>query len=132
MTQHSFERRAVVVQRVENGAIAAAVIVLVVAMGQPWWWLIAAFLLFDISVAGYAGGPRLGALLYNAIHSYVGPAILLAGYAALSIGGHDVPWLALVAACWTFHVSVDRALGYGLKLQDFAHTHLGRIGRRTA
>ncbi|TDB99096.1 DUF4260 family protein [Actinomadura sp. 7K534] len=29
-----------------------------------------------------------------------------------------------------FHVGVDRALGYGLKLPDsFRHTHLGEIGK---
>lgn len=132
MTQHSFTRGAVVVQRLENGAIAAAVIAFVVVMEYPWWWLIAAFLVFDVSAAGYAGGPRLGALLYNAVHSYVVPAALLTGYAALAIGGHDLAWLGIIAACWAFHVAVDRALGFGLKLQDFSHTHLGRIGRRRA
>ncbi|MCT1605867.1 DUF4260 domain-containing protein [Nesterenkonia massiliensis] len=38
---------------------------------------------------------------------------------------------ALIAASWTFHIGVDRALGYGLKLGPFTHTHLGRIGRST-
>jgi hypothetical protein len=127
--EHTFERRAVVLQRVENGAVAVAVVVAVVAWGQPWWWLAAAFLVFDLSAIGYAGGPRLGASLYNAVHSYTGPAILLVVYAGFALGGQDVPWLALAAACWGFHVAVDRALGYGLKLHDFAHTHLGRIGR---
>ena len=35
-----------------------------------------------------------------------------------------------VAAVWTAHIAMDRALGYGLKLPtDFRDTHLGRIGR---
>ncbi|WP_019180989.1 DUF4260 family protein [Microbacterium yannicii] len=117
------------IQRVENAAIAVAILVAVIASGQQWWWLAAAFLIFDLSAIGYAGGPRLGALLYNAVHNYTAPSILLAAYAGLTLAGQDLGWLALAAACWAFHVAVDRALGYGLKMQDFSHTHLGRIGR---
>jgi hypothetical protein len=116
------------IQRVENVAIAVAILVAVIASGQQWWWLLAAFLIFDLSAIGYAGGPRLGALLYNAVHNYTAPSILLAAYAGLTLAGQDLAWLALAAACWAFHVAVDRALGYGLKLQDFSHTHLGPIG----
>lgn len=120
------------VQRVENAAIAVAIIFIVIATAQPWWLLLAAFLLFDLSALGYLRGPRLGAILYNAVHNYTAPAILLAIYGMMLLAGHHVAWLALVAACWAFHVAVDRALGYGLKLDAFTHTHLGRIGRRTA
>ncbi len=36
-----------------------------------------------------------------------------------------------IALIWLVHISVDRALGYGLKLPgSFQDTHLGRIGRR--
>ncbi len=36
-----------------------------------------------------------------------------------------------VAAVWTAHIAMDRALGYGLKLSTgFSDTHLGRIGQR--
>ena len=47
--------------------------------------------------------------------------------------GSDVRALSTTAgvlACsWAFHVGVDRALGYGLKLPDsFRNTHLGQIG----
>lgn len=36
----------------------------------------------------------------------------------------------VLASAWAFHVGVDRALGYGLKMPDaFRHTHLGWIGR---
>ncbi|WP_277210411.1 DUF4260 family protein [Isoptericola croceus] len=131
MRQRTFDDEALAVQRVENGAIAVAIVIAIIAMGQPWWWLVAAFLVFDLSAIGYMSGPSLGALLYNAVHNYTGPAILLVGYAGFALGGQDLPWLALAAACWGFHVAVDRALGYGLKLHDFAHTHLGRIGRGT-
>lgn len=38
--------------------------------------------------------------------------------------------VAVLAGSWAFHIGVDRALGYGLKLPDaFTHTHLGWIGK---
>jgi hypothetical protein len=63
--------------------------------------------------------------MYNAVHSYVGPA--LAGIAAVTSQSRALAFLALV---WSFHIAVDRGLGYGLKFQDrFTHTHLGQIGQ---
>jgi hypothetical protein len=66
------------------------------------------------------------------VHSYLGPAIL--GFCA--VVGLLAPltpltwWLGLIALSWAFHIGVDRALGYGLKLSDaFTHTHLGWIGK---
>lgn len=118
------------IQRVENGAVAVAIVLAMIAAGQPWWLLLAAFLLFDVSAMGYLRGPRVGALLYNAVHNYTGAALMLIVYLGLLLAGPNLTWLAVIAACWAFHVAVDRALGYGLKLHDFAHTHLGRIGRR--
>lgn len=129
MSQRTYRKSVATVQRLENGAIAAAIVIAVIAAEQPWWWLAAAFLLFDLSALGYAGSPLWGARLYNAVHNYTAPALLMVVYAGFILGGQDLPWVALSAACWAFHVAVDRALGYGLKLDDFAHTHLGRIGR---
>jgi hypothetical protein len=88
-------------------------------------WLAFAVLFFapDASFAGYCAGPRVGAALYNAAHSYVGPLILAATLLSAGIG---LP-LALV---WGAHVGFDRALGYGLKYPSaFCDTHLGPIGR---
>ncbi|MFI0349936.1 DUF4260 family protein [Actinomadura sp. 9N407] len=122
---------ATTIQRIENAAIAVALLLAMVAFGQPWWLLLAAFLLFDLSAVGYLRGPCAGAVSYNAVHNYAGPAMTSALYLALIIVGHHVIWLSLLAACWAFHVAVDRALGYGLKFDEgFTHTHLGRIGRQ--
>jgi len=118
------------IQRVENAAVAVAILLAVVAYGQPWWLLLAAFLLFDLSAVGYLRSAGAGAIGYNLVHNYAGPAVVLSLYLVLLIVDIHVIWLALLSACWAFHVAVDRALGYGLKLEDFAHTHLGRIGRR--
>jgi hypothetical protein len=79
----------------------------------------------DLSMVGYLGGPRVGAITYNSVHN------LVVALAALGIGWFaPVAWLALAGAVLFAHVGMDRTLGYGLKLPaDFRDTHLGRIGR---
>lgn len=112
-------------QRFEGIVICAAIIVAMVVLGLAWWWVFVLFLLFDASMAGYLGGPRAGAFVYNAVHNYGVPAAL--GAVALITGAE---WIAIVAFAWAFHVAADRALGYGLKHGDgFQHTHLGFIGK---
>ncbi|WJL96615.1 DUF4260 family protein [Microbacterium sp. ET2] len=119
-----------VIQRVENGLLALAILLGMLAFEQPWWLLFAAFLVFDLSALGYLAGLRVGGIVYNAVHNYSGPAMGAAAWFAVFLAtGSDAVWIALLAACWAFHVAVDRALGYGLKEQDFTHTHLGPIGR---
>lgn len=125
-------RGVVTLQRIENGVIAVMIVVALIALDLPAWWLAASFLAFDLSMVGYASGPRLGALVYNAVHNYTGPAIVLAVY---FVAGSERPdWLVVLAACWAFHVAVDRTLGFGLKLHGFGHTHLGSLeaGKRGA
>ncbi|WP_286793135.1 DUF4260 domain-containing protein [Microbacterium sp. UBA3394] len=118
------------IQRIENGAIALAILLAMIAFGQPWWLLLAAFLVFDLSALGYLRNARVGAFTYNAVHNFAGPAVLVTVYLGVLFGGTQLTWLVIIAACWAFHVAVDRALGYGLKLEAFRHTHLGWIGHR--
>lgn len=122
------DARASAIQRIENAAIAVAILVAVIVAGGPWWLLFALFLVFDLSAVGYLRSPRFGALTYNLVHSYVGPALIAVAYLILTASGTPLTWLLLAAACWAFHIGVDRAVGYGLKLQDASHTHLGPIG----
>ena len=115
-------------QRVENGVVAVGVVVAYGHLDLAWWWLPLLFLLFDLSMVGYAVSPRLGAWTYNLGHSYLVPVALLAvGWPA------DVRWLLVLGLAWAFHIAVDRLLGYGLKFTDrFTHTHLGEVGRSVA
>lgn len=118
-------------QRVEAAAIALCALVAAVVLYPDWWWMIlAAFLAFDLSMLGYVRSTELGAATYNAVHNFAFAA--LAGLAALMLQSTSpaASTAAGVLACaWAFHVGVDRALGYGLKLPDsFRHTHLGLIG----
>lgn len=112
-------------QRVENLVIAIATVVAFVYLGFGWWWLLVLFLIFDVSMIGYLVSPAIGAWCYNAVHSYIGPALL--GIIAVPTQSGVAAFIALV---WAFHIAVDRALGYGLKFTDsFEHTHLGTIGK---
>lgn len=106
-------------------AILGTGVVLWLANGATPVLLIPAWLLVDLSMVGYLGGPRLGSITYNAAHNLVLPLALLGFGWWMSIG-----WLVLSAAVFVTHIGLDRALGYGLKLPtDFRDTHLGRIGR---
>ncbi|MCG2798343.1 MAG: DUF4260 domain-containing protein [Cellulomonas sp.] len=96
--------------RVEGAAVAVAAAVLVVRAGYPWWWLLAVFLVFDLSMLGYAVGHRTGAIGYNLVHNLAVPLALLGVHVLL---GQDGGLLLAVAGCWLFHVGTDRALGFG-------------------
>lgn len=98
-----------VLARVEGAAVAVAAAVLVVRAGYPWWWLIAVFLVFDLSMLGYAVGHRAGAIGYNLVHNLAVPLALLGVHLLLGGGG----LLVAAAGCWLFHVGTDRALGFG-------------------
>jgi hypothetical protein len=111
--------------RTESLAIFAGGIVLWLALNGSPLWLVPLLLAPDLSMIGYLGGPRLGAITYNAVHNLVLAVLLVAiGWFA------PLAPLALAGALIGAHVGLDRTLGYGLKLPtDFRNTHLGRIGR---
>jgi hypothetical protein len=111
--------------RLEGLAVAAVSVLFYAHTGASWWLFAGLWLLPDLSMLGYLGGPRLGARIYNAIHSYVTPATL----AAMSILLKS-PALLPYAFVWVNHIGVDRMMGYGLKYpQGFGWTHLGRLGK---
>lgn len=124
--------RPTAIVRIESGLVALLAMLGTIVIAPGLWWLpLATFLLFDLSMVGYVRSTTVGAFCYNAVHTYVWPAVL--GGVALVAGLSSTEaamWIALIALSWAFHVGVDRALGYGLKLPDaFTSTHLGQIGR---
>ena len=111
--------------RLENAALAALAIGFYWMSGASWWLFAALILAPDIAFVGYLRGPKVGARVYNAAHSWIGPA--LAGAAGWFL---QQPLVVAVALVWAAHIGIDRALGYGLKHETgFSDTHLGRIGR---
>lgn len=89
-------------------------------------WLLFAilFLAPDLSMLGYLAGARIGAVLYNSVHSYI------LSLTILLIALHH-PTMLPYALIWLAHIGIDRTLGYGLKYaSSFGHTHLGWIGKQ--
>lgn len=114
--------------RLEGLVLLAAATWVFAQTGQSWWLYAVLFFAPDLSFAAYAAGPRTGAIVYNALHSTIGAALL--GSVGLLL---DQPLLLGLAAIWAAHVGFDRVLGYGLKYATaFNDTHLGRIGRNPA
>ncbi|HYN49653.1 MAG TPA: DUF4260 family protein [Thermoleophilaceae bacterium] len=83
-------------------------------------WALALWLLPDLAMLPgiTSGAARDGRLapravpIYNAVHTYVGPLVLVA---AGVLTGPVVLGLGLI---WLSHVSVDRGAGYGLRNAD--------------
>ena len=111
--------------RIEWACAALALVAVFWAMGGSWLLFVVLVLAPDLFMLFYLAGPRTGAGAYNLVHMLIGPALLAAiAWAAESNVAMQITLI------WTFHIAVDRALGYGLKLPtSFQDTHLGRIGR---
>lgn len=90
-----------------------------------WWWFIVLLLLPDLSMIGYILGNRVGAVMYNFFHH---KAFAIAVYTlGLYLSSEAVQ---LGGVILFGHSSMDRMLGYGLKMyQGFKFTHLGKIGK---
>ena len=113
-----------VMLRLEGAAALALAVAAYAHVGGAWSLFAMLFLAPDLAFFGYLAGPRVGAIAYNAMHSYLGPAVL--GALALTL----TPAMLPVALIWAAHVGFDRMLGYGLKYGTaFGHTHLGKVGK---
>ena len=113
--------------RLEGLTLLAGMTLLYAVWEGSWWVYAILFLAPDLGFLGYLAGPRAGAMVYNAAHSYLAPmALMTTGFAVSS------PLVLSIAMIWLAHIGFDRALGYGLKYATgFGFTHLGRIGRAT-
>jgi hypothetical protein len=110
--------------RLEGLTLFVGMTLLYAIWGGSWWAYAILFLAPDLSFAAYLAGPKAGAIVYNAAHSYLAPmALMTSGF------GLDSPLVLSIAMIWLAHIGIDRALGYGLKyFAGFGFTHLGRIG----
>jgi hypothetical protein len=91
--------------------------------GGNWWLFLLLLLAPDLSMLGYLAGPKLGASVYNTVHTYLLPAVLAV------IGWLTVSELLLhLALIWFAHIGMDRLLGYGLKYSTaLKDTHLSHV-----
>jgi hypothetical protein len=107
----------------EGAALLVASVVAYATRGDSWWLFGVLFLAPDLSTLGYLVNARVGATCYNAVHTEIGPAALLAvGSFAPS------PFLVSLALIWLAHIGFDRLLGFGLKYPTkFPDTHLQHV-----
>ena len=116
------------VLRLEAAAVLAVGLLAYQHLDGHWGRFALLFLAPDLALFGYLAGARIGAIAYNALHSYVAPMVLMA-MATLVPALDAPPWRGLVILWWC-HIAFDRMVGYGLKYPtDFGDTHLGRVGR---
>lgn len=125
MIRHPFTT---ILLRLEGLALALICIWLYRGQHESLWMFLALILAPDLSMLGYLAGPRVGALAYNLVHTWVTPLVFF----AISWWG-GVQIMLPLAFILGAHIGFDRALGFGLKLPtSFRDTHLGRIGGRSA
>ncbi|HEX4841266.1 MAG TPA: DUF4260 family protein, partial [bacterium] len=62
--------------RAESFVITVGLLVAYGRLGGSWVLFFAAILVPDLSILGYAAGPRVGAAIYNLAHTYSLPVIL--------------------------------------------------------
>jgi uncharacterized protein DUF4260 len=109
--------------RLEGLAVVTAAVVLYFHEDFGWVLFVALILAPDLSFAGYAFGPKVGAIAYDAVHTEIFPVALgTVGVVAGSNGATKIPLI------WVAHIGADRLLGYGLKYPTaFEDTHLSRV-----
>jgi Domain of unknown function (DUF4260) len=114
--------------RLEGLVLFAGMTALYALWAGPWWLYAVLFFAPDLSFVAYLAGPKIGAWVYNAMHTTIIPlGLLTVGF------GFAPPLVLSLALIWLAHIGFDRALGYGLKYSaGFGFTHLGRIGRGAA
>ena len=77
----------------------------------------------DLAMLGYLANVKIGAALYNLVHTEAGPVLLLVVCVAVPL-----LWLEPYALIWFAHLGMDRMLGYGLKYPTrFKDTHLQHV-----
>src|SRR5579862_376614 len=110
--------------RIEGATLLTGSLIAYSTTNQAWWLVPLTILVPDLSMAGYLGGKRVGAQIYNLAHTTPIPA------AVVGFGWwQDKSLAAALGLVWLAHIGIDRLLGYGLKYDDhFQHTHLGLLG----
>jgi hypothetical protein len=107
-----------------EGAGILALTLILYRAGHFHWWLFALLLLApDLFMLGYLVNPKIGAAIYNLVHTSAVP-ILLLGVAIAA----PLPALEPYALIWLAHIGMDRMLGFGLKYPTrFQDTHLQHV-----
>jgi Domain of unknown function (DUF4260) len=107
----------------EGLAVLGAALALYFDAGYGWVLLAVLILAPDLSMLGYLAGPRVGAVSYDAAHTYAAPVVMAA---AGVLADSELP--VRLGLIWLAHIGADRFLGYGLKYPtSFKDSHLQRV-----
>jgi hypothetical protein len=120
-------KQTIIFERLEGFALLIASVTIFAVTAPNWILFVVLLLAPDLAMIGYLHGPRIGAISYNLAHLKILPLAL--GIIGLLTGNTLEIQLAPI---WFAHIGMDRAAGYGLKLETgFSDTTLGKIGRAT-
>jgi Domain of unknown function (DUF4260) len=114
------------VLKLEEAAMFGLCVLILANMGVPWWIFVILAIGPDISMVGYIVNNTIGAFCYNFFH-HKGIAVAVFVIGVLL----DSSSVSIIGIVLFGHSSMDRMLGYGLKLKEgFKYTHLGKIGNK--
>jgi hypothetical protein len=109
--------------RVEGSLLFAVSIVCYYETHASWILFAVLLLAPDLFMLGYLANAKIGATIYNSVHTLIGP-LLLIGYALLTAHAALLPY----GLIWTAHLGMDRMIGAGLKYPtQFKDTHLQHV-----
>lgn len=80
------------------------------SLGFAWWIFLLLFLWPDLFMVGFLLNSKIGAALYNLVHTETLPLALT----LFSFSTHRAQAMAF-SMIWLAHIGFDRAIGFGLK-----------------
>lgn len=112
-----------VLLRLEGAAVFALGVFIYWQDHFSWIRFTAFFLAPDLSMLGYLTNVRVGAGIYNFVHTFFAPGVLIA--IAIPASKRQLLPFALI---WIAHIGFDRMPGFGLKYPTrFKDTHLQHV-----
>jgi hypothetical protein len=112
-----------VLLRIEGGCLLGISLLCYRELHASWILFAALLLVPDVSLAGYLAGTKVGARIYNLVHTLAG-ALIFIGAAVVTKHAALLPY----GLIWLAHIGMDRMLGFGLKYETrFNETHLQRV-----
>jgi hypothetical protein len=108
--------------RLDALSILIGAVMLNILWGSNWWLFALFAILPDVALLayiGYNGTSRWPSLVYNTLHTYALPILLLIVF---------WPFQPVYVLGWVAHIALDRMVGYGFKsATDVKLTHLQQI-----
>jgi hypothetical protein len=107
----------------EGACVLLVVVYAYSAHGYRWWLFAVLFLAPDLFMLGYLANAKIGAAIYNIIHTESLPLLLIL-FGFVRSDSRLLPY----ALIWLAHIAFDRMLGFGLKYPTtFNDTHLQHV-----